>query len=218
MALNNNAESGLNEYEKVVRQIKGVISARFVTDDKGEIIEIHVLSGSGRYPKQIVRDIESALIAQFGLKVDHKKISVAQMHDEEAPALGAELRLKVHGVTVLLSGRTIESKVQLEIGGEIYQGTAKGPNTSSNKYRLVSQATVAALEDYLKGTCNIVTEDIKPFTLAGTPAVAAAVSLVTNIGEERLIGAVIVKNDEKEAAVKATLAAVNRRLALLLGD
>ncbi|HWI55310.1 MAG TPA: hypothetical protein VNT57_06435, partial [Desulfobacteria bacterium] len=105
-----------------------------------------------------------------------------------------------------------------EIGGEIYQGTAIGPNTSSNQFRLVSQATVAALEDYLKGTCNIVTEDIKPFTLAGFPAVAAAVSLVTNIGEERLIGAVIVKNDEKEAAVKATLSAVNRRLALLLGE
>ncbi len=218
MTLENNAETDLNEYEKVIRQIKGVISARIVTDNRGDVVEIHVLSSSVRSPKQIVRDIESALMAKFGINVDHKKISVAQMQDEEAAALGTELRLKVHGVEVLLKGRIMESKVQLEIGGEIYQGTATGPNTSSNQFRLVSQATVAALEDYLKGTCNIVTEDIKPFTLAGSPAVAAAISLVTNIGEERLIGAVIVKNDDKEAAVKATLAAVNRRLALLLSE
>lgn len=218
MTIDKNVNSAVDEYESMLRQIKGITSARIVSNDKGEIAEIHVLSGPDRNPKQVVRDIESALMARFGIKVDHKKISVAQMHSEEEVSEGVEFRPKLFGVTQLLTNRTIECSVQLEIGGEIYKGTASGPNTISNKMRLVSQATVAALEDYLKGTCNIVTEDIKTFTLAGQPAVAASVSLVTNIGEERLIGAVIVKNDDKEAAVKATLSAVNRRLTLLIGD
>jgi len=77
---------------------------------------------------------------------------------------------------------------------------------------------LTALETFLKGTCNLVTEDIALINLAGRRAVAVSVSLVTNIGEERLIGAAFMNNDEREAAVKATLAAVNRRMALLLNE
>ena len=38
-----------------------------------------MLAGSGRHPKQIARDVESCLAAKFGLAVDHRRISVAQM-------------------------------------------------------------------------------------------------------------------------------------------
>lgn len=208
----------LSEYEEIIRQIRDVISARIVTDTSGEITEIHVLAGSGRSPKQVVRDIESAFVAQFGISIDHRKISVAQMQDDEEPGPVTEIRPKVVSVTVLSAGRTTETRVQLEIGGNLHEGVASGPNTANNKLRLISQATVAALEDYLKGTCNLVPEDITMITLAKRQAVASSVSLVTNIGEERLIGAAFVNHDEREAAVKATLAAVNRRMALLLSE
>ena len=208
----------LSEYEEIIRQIRDVISARIVTDSTGEIAEIHVLAGAGRSPKQVVRDIESVFIAQFGITVDHKKISVAQMQDDDGPSAVTEMRPKVVSVTVLSTGRTTETKVQLEIGGAAYEGVVAGPNTASNKLRLISQATISAIENYLKGTCNLVPEDITTLTLGKRQAIAASVSLVTNVGEERLIGAAFVGHDEREAAVKATLAAVNRRMALLLSE
>jgi hypothetical protein len=157
-------------------------------------------------------------MAQFGISIDHKKISVAQMQDEEGGRPGSEVRPKVTGVTVLSGRRTTEARVQLEIGRDVYEGTASGPSTANNKLRVISLATLLALENYLKGTCNLVTEDITEITLARRQAITASVSLVTNIGEERLIGAAFINHDEREAAVKATLAAVNRRMALLLSE
>ena len=206
------------DYEDIIRQIKDVISARIVTDEAGEIVEIHVLAGSSRTPKQIVRDIESAFMAQFGVSIDHKKISVAQMQDDEGPRSVLEVRPKLAAVNVKSGGRTTEAKVDLEIGNELFGGTASGPSTANNKLRVISQAALLAMEGYMKGTCNMVTEDIVRISLAGRDAVAVSVSLITNIGEERLIGAALINHDEREAAVKATLAAVNRRMALLLND
>lgn len=208
----------LADWEEIIRQIRDVISARIVTDNSGQITEIHVLAGSSRSPKQVVRDIESAFMAQFGISVDHKKISVAQMQDDEGMRPASEVRPRVVSVTVLSGGRSTEARVRLEIGGENYEGIASCPSTADNKLRLISQATVTALESYLKGTCNIVLEDIAVLTLAKRQAVAACVSLVTNIGEEMLIGAAFLNRDEREAAVKATLAAVNRRMALLINE
>ena len=52
-----------------------------VTTPLGEVSEVHVLAQSGLAPKQLVRNIESALLAQLGLKIDHRKISIAQTAD-----------------------------------------------------------------------------------------------------------------------------------------
>ena len=59
----------------------GILSARVVVTPQGEVTEVHVLTLSDVQPKQVVRNIESALMAQLGLKIDHRKISVAQTAD-----------------------------------------------------------------------------------------------------------------------------------------
>ena len=64
--------------------LEGILSARVVTTPLGEVSEIHVLAQSGLQPKQVVRNIESALLAQLGLKVDHRKISIAQTAEVQA--------------------------------------------------------------------------------------------------------------------------------------
>ena len=72
---------GVRRAENLLATLEGVLSARVVTTPLGEVSEIHVLAKSGLQPKQIVRNIESALLAQLGLKVDHRKISIAQTAD-----------------------------------------------------------------------------------------------------------------------------------------
>ena len=74
---------GLKRIEKLLVALEGVGSLKIVPDGHGGIDEIHVLSSSALGPKQIVRNIESALLAEFGLQVDHRKISIARVRGPE---------------------------------------------------------------------------------------------------------------------------------------
>ncbi|MGI9627586.1 MAG: hypothetical protein ACR2QM_12170 [Longimicrobiales bacterium] len=63
-----------------MRRLEGVISASIVVDHRGQVEEIHLLTSGLIPPKKTVRNVESALRAQFDLTVDHRKVSVAQTH------------------------------------------------------------------------------------------------------------------------------------------
>jgi hypothetical protein len=69
---------GIRRAENLLTSLEGVLSARVVTTPLGEVSEVHILAQAGLHPKQLVRNIESALLAQLGLRVDHRKISIAQ--------------------------------------------------------------------------------------------------------------------------------------------
>ena len=72
---------GVRRAENLLTSLEGILSARVVTTPLGEVSEVHILAQAGLQPKQLVRNIESALLAQLGLKVDHRKISIAQTAD-----------------------------------------------------------------------------------------------------------------------------------------
>lgn len=63
--------------EELLATLPGVLAARIIASETGAVDEIHVLTTSEVTPKQTVRNIESALIAHLGMRVDHRKISVA---------------------------------------------------------------------------------------------------------------------------------------------
>lgn len=63
--------------EELLTTLPGILSAKIVASDNGAVDEIHVLTTAEYTPKQTVRNIESALIAHLGMRVDHWKISVA---------------------------------------------------------------------------------------------------------------------------------------------
>ncbi len=63
--------------EELLATLPGVISARIVAGISGAVEEIHILTTTEVTPKQTVRNVESALIAHLGMRVSHKKISVA---------------------------------------------------------------------------------------------------------------------------------------------
>jgi len=67
--------------EELIATLPGVLSVRIVPSDAGAIDEVHVLTTDVVAPKQTVRNIESALIAQFGFRVNHRKISIATTLD-----------------------------------------------------------------------------------------------------------------------------------------
>ncbi len=75
----------LAQAEELLATLPGVVSVRIEATGAGDIIAIHVLTSVEVAPKQTVRNIESALLAHLGLRVDHRKVSVATTVD--APRL-----------------------------------------------------------------------------------------------------------------------------------
>jgi hypothetical protein len=83
----------LRRAEELIATLPGVLSVRIVAGDSGAVDEVHVLTTSEVVPKHMVRNIESALMAQLGLRVNHRKVSIAQSLDPvraaDAPPAGA---------------------------------------------------------------------------------------------------------------------------------
>src|SRR5262249_15195950 len=71
--------------EELLATLPGVISARIIASSTGAVDEIHILTTTEVTPKQTVRNVESALIAHLGMRVSHKKISVATSDDGVRP-------------------------------------------------------------------------------------------------------------------------------------
>jgi hypothetical protein len=71
--------------EELLGTLPGVISARIVAEPNGAVEEIHILTTMEVTAKQTVRNVESALIAHLGMRVSHKKISVATSDDAQRP-------------------------------------------------------------------------------------------------------------------------------------
>ena len=71
--------------EELLATLPGVVAAKIIAGDNGAVEEIHVLTTAELTPKQTVRNVESALIAHLGMRVDHRKISVATSLDPKRP-------------------------------------------------------------------------------------------------------------------------------------
>ncbi|MDP3487237.1 MAG: hypothetical protein Q8S19_04800, partial [Bacillota bacterium] len=86
-----------------------------------------------------------------------------------------------------------------------------------NQTRLVANATIGSLKELLGGVIDFVVEDVSVLNFVRREVVLVGVSTISPNGEEMLVGATVVRGDIKEAVVKATLDAVNRRLQRLIG-
>jgi hypothetical protein len=67
------------DLEEALSRIQGVTAASVTTLADGQPTEIHVLASPDRHAKQIVRDVQSLAMAQFGLDLDHRIVSVVQL-------------------------------------------------------------------------------------------------------------------------------------------
>ena len=75
--------------EELLLTLPGVLNVRIVAGPSGEVSEVHVLTTTEVSPKQTVRNVESALLANLGMRVSNKKISVATSEGPAAEAIRA---------------------------------------------------------------------------------------------------------------------------------
>src|SRR5207245_5500320 len=136
----------------------GVLSTRVVVTPQGEISEIHVLTASDVQAKQVVRNIESALMAQLSVKIDHRKISVAQTADvrpiealqQEAIATRANKRVVVfQGLEVRPAERAQRVVVSVRLSFEEREAEAEeqGTDTMGNRVEAAARVAAGCLDD-----------------------------------------------------------------------
>src|SRR5687767_85010 len=75
------------QVEAAFLRIPEVRAARMVVDDLGKPVEVHIVSSGEKSPKQLVRDIQTVSLANFGLDLDHRIVSVVQFPNGSGAAV-----------------------------------------------------------------------------------------------------------------------------------
>ncbi|TFZ39681.1 hypothetical protein E4100_07640 [Soehngenia longivitae] len=196
--------------EENLQQIDSVISSKIIIGEANQIEEIHIVSNGIRNPKQIARDVESVLLANFDYKIDHRKISIAQLDDIDIRKI--KPRLKLNGISKETSGNKANVKVSILKADEEFVASKSGINSNRNIERMLAEATVMAVEDSLGINDLFIVEDIRNLMIASVQVVVVLVSSLINGQEIILSGSSVVKNDYYLSVAKATLDSINRFL------
>lgn len=207
-------QSTVDQAEEIVRRLRGVVAARVVPTDAGEIEVIHVLGQADRSPKLIAVDVVSAVAAELGVTLDARQVRVAAMRAEDQPVQPAPARLKFVGLSSSAVRNSAEVKVHLEDRGLLYEGIASGPNVPRHRLALIAQATLRAVEVFLRAPGLLAFEGVTTVTV-GEHEVAIVTATLTAAEQETLSGSSVVGDDPREAVVRAALAAVNRPISWL---
>ncbi len=202
----------IREIESIITQVQGVISGRLICQDD-TIVEIHVLADSSRSPKQVVRDIESAVLIKQGLELDHKKISVAQLGEDVPAPPKSETRLQFSSINYSVENGTAATSITINSENELYTAATSGPNTRHNRLKLAASAALSAVEQSVSINGKLILGDVHKQTLCEHEVITVAVCFHhANKTEEILLGTAINKGDDLESTVRATLDAINRRV------
>jgi hypothetical protein len=200
------------QLQKLVEELDGVISAKLNLNAAGELEEIHVLSQKDRNPKQLSRDIQSALSAATGGNIEHRIISIARV----SGPMKNDLRLLFSGISLSLSTTSFAATVTLTSEDKTFQGVGRDGPAAATRTLTVAKACVDAVHQYLHREVFSVCE-VQKNRIVGREALTVAVSYRSHDWEKLLAGTAVIGADEYDAAVRATLDAVNRVLPQISG-
>ncbi len=215
------SEWNIERAESLLNSLRGVVSARVVARPGGVIEEIHLLTEGDVPAKQSVRNVESALLAHFGLKIDHRKVSVAQKEDEQAAALTAlrgfggrsaegRFLFVTHRVNAEKAHR-VRVAVTVEWGGEQYEGEASGADLPRARLeatlRAIERAIIALLGE---GEVALSVDGVKPVEAFDGQFVLVGIHAIHGRSITALAGAAAVEDTADRAVIMGTLQAADR--------
>ena len=211
---------GIKRVENLITGLTGVLSARVVVTPLGEVTEVHVLTRSDIQPKQVVRNIESALMAQLGFKVDHRKISVAQTADvRPIEALHNEaITERVKRRVVVFKGmevrpadkpQRVQVRVKLAYGDREASAEELGTDTVRNRVEAAARAAAACLDELIPDN-SIALEGASLIDAFDRKFVMVAVHGLGGREAQLLVGTCEIRESPERSAVLAVLDATNR--------
>jgi hypothetical protein len=214
-----------SEAEAAIRGLRDVEDARIVFDSTG-VSAIHVISSSHRAPKQIVRDIESLLSTRFQVSIDHRVVSVAftdkphaapisrpiELHPPAESAEPLEDRVRFGSVNLFVAGPRTQAQVEVRWKGALRAGSASGWSTREGSFRLIAEATLAAVQEFVDDEVGLGLSEIEFVRMGRQEVVVVGLSLLAHRQEKLLVGSCAVEQDAQQAVALATLGALNRVL------
>ncbi len=200
------------DLEREINKLDGVTSCRVLSTGI-EIEEIHVIAPPERAPKKIVRNIESLLLVHFGIRIDHRKISIVQLGPTgQAATLPTTVaRPRITKIEKHATAQGVEVCVEINSNGRAIRGTSRGKAGESDA-ELSSHALIKALEQLLNRQEVLSLQEIAGVRVGQQDIVVSLVRSILEEQEELLVGATVARGEPLEDAARATFDAVNRKL------
>jgi hypothetical protein len=221
--------------EDLILTLPGVVSAKIIESDTGAVEQIHVLTTAELTPKQVVRNIESALMAHLAMRIDHRKISVAITSEPKPKPVAAHptprsqfvmgasptpgegikrytaRRLYFEDVEVRGSrSKGVSCRVTLRKGEQSYIGEASGIEGDRSRLDLAARAAVFAIGQAEGREGQLAVEGVKVMEAFEREYVFVGVTVRNGRDSQLLVGNCEIKGSAETASALAVLAATNR--------
>ena len=194
-------------HEKVIeklRGLEGIINCKVTGKD--EVDEIHIIASKNRKPKRIVRDIETLILVNFDQKIDHKKISIAQV-DEDRREI-KENRVIINCIYKEHNRSVVH--LDLEINDESVHEKIVDKREGSVPL-MVARGIIELIELHTNFAGTIKLENVFTTGLNNEIVIVQLILCSSNsLNREKLLGAVYINNNLALATGKVCLKALNR--------
>jgi hypothetical protein len=125
-------------------------------------------------------------------------------------------RLVIERVQLVSAGLGVSVSVTLRAGDRAVVGEAEGAATTLALNRTVAEATLRAVETVVGQNVRFFVEHVELAATGDERTALVVLSMLTDRATQRLSGASVVREDVRQAVIRAVLAAVNRRVEPML--
>jgi len=216
--------SWTTDAENGIRGLADVDDAKILVEG-GEVREVHVISGSRKPAKLIVKDVVGLIWTRYNRRIDHRIVGVVRVRaqgngaprieagpvlEEPARVLEDASRIRFGSVNLYMDGARAQAQVELRWKGVLRMGSASGWCSREGSHRLVAAATLAALQEFLDDDIALGVEGVHVVRMGGHEVAIVGLALLTHRQEKLLTGCCTVGRDLPQAVVLASLSALNR--------
>jgi len=211
----------VSDYAEIVaalRTVPGVAEADVEPDSDGDglgLLRLGLTPGVDEV--QVATKVGRLLRERFGLGVDADRVQLiedAETPDVPSPRDGR--RPVISRMQLVSSGLDVTATVSLAYQGETVRGECTGTATQTGVHRAVATAALRALEQLLDDKARFEVDHVDVTPSGRDRTVLVTVTMVSGTGTDRLTGSAVVRDDVRQATIRAALDAVNRRLEPLL--
>jgi hypothetical protein len=225
-------ESGIamsvTDYREIVaalRDVPGVADADVEPDADGGMGLLRLGLHAGVDEVAVATTVGRLLRDRFGLGVDAERVQIVEDAEVHPPTTVDEVdvphqrvagRPAISRMHLVSSGLDVTATVTLTSDGRTAAGESRNSASPTGVQRAVATATLRAVEELSGDIARFELDHLEITQLGSDRMVVVALTMLSSRGTERLTGAAAVREDVRQAVIRATLDGLNRRLETLL--
>lgn len=220
----------VTDYREIVaalRDVPGVADADVEPDADGGMGLLRLGLQAGVDEVAVATSVGRLLRERFGLGVDAERVQIVEDAQVQPPPPAAEPDVEVPHQRVagrpaisrmhlVSSGLDVTATVTLTSDGRTAAGESRASASPTGVQRAVASATLRAVEQLSGDIARFELDHLEITQLGSDRTVVVSLTMLSSRGTERLTGAAAVREDVRQAVIRATLDALNRRLETLL--